>query len=198
METVKNSPSGEFLVYVDDWSFHRLVQYRDGRVSLEIARMDCSHCGTCSDRMESTTARVRAAGLQVDWQRVGGGYMISIPLPDEVDPVDHLSAILGLPVSKVRKPLKIKVPDSFVAVSQKKGGPPVALKDSVSGEHFFSTSEEAYAVLHKRMEEDPSGAAQLSMNGGEYSVLMIHVFDQKCDAYDRRTHPNPDSIFLEQ
>lgn len=88
-------------VVVENWSRPRLVENRFRTVALEVARINCSHCSTCSRRMETVTSRVHMAGLKVDWERRNGGWLIVIPLPVDKDPVVHLSRMLGLGISRV-------------------------------------------------------------------------------------------------
>lgn len=89
-----------YYVEVEGWSRNRLVEVRDGKVAMEIARVNCSHCSTCSRRMETVTKRVHQAGLNVDWERREGGYLIVIPLPEGNDPTQHLREVLNLRISR--------------------------------------------------------------------------------------------------
>ena len=88
-------------VVVMDWDRPRLVEDRGNAVAMEVARIECSHCATCSRRMDTVTSRVHSAGLKVEWERREGGYLIVIPLPDGKDPVTHLTKVLGLRISQV-------------------------------------------------------------------------------------------------
>ena len=88
------------VVRVAGWSRTRLVENRGDAVAMEIARISCSHCATCSRRMDAVTGRVHGAGLNVQWERRGGGYFIVLPLPDGADPVAHLRQVLGLAISR--------------------------------------------------------------------------------------------------
>lgn len=83
-------------VSVDGWSRSRTVEVRGNKVAMEIARVSCSHCATCSRRMDTITGQVHRAGLEVEWERVGGGHFIVIPLPKNANPVRHLAKVLDL------------------------------------------------------------------------------------------------------
>ena len=88
------------VVRVGDWSRTRQVENRGNAVAMEIARINCSHCSTCSQRMDAVTSRVHRAGLNVDWERRGGGDFIVVPNPEKADPVKHLRKVLGLRLSR--------------------------------------------------------------------------------------------------
>jgi hypothetical protein len=89
-----------WYVSVEDWSRNRLVEFRKGAIAMEIARISCSHCSTCSKRMETVSRRVHDAGLKVDWERRDGGCLIGIPLPKTADPIEHLRKVLGLRITR--------------------------------------------------------------------------------------------------
>lgn len=89
-----------FYVEVSGWSRDRLVEVRGEKVAMEIARISCSHCSTCSDRMNTVTSRIHRAGLNVEWEQREGGKMIVITLPKATDPVEHLRNVLGLRISR--------------------------------------------------------------------------------------------------
>jgi D-arabinose 1-dehydrogenase-like Zn-dependent alcohol dehydrogenase len=76
------------------------VENRGNAVAMEIARINCSHCSTCSRRMETVTSLVHRAGLVVGWEQRGGGYFIVIPNPQGLDPIQHLRTILGLHIKR--------------------------------------------------------------------------------------------------
>jgi len=87
-------------VDVSGWSRERLVEFRENAVAMEIARTSCSHCATCSERMETVSRRVHQAGLIVDWEQRGGGQLIVIPLPKDTDPIEYLRKVLGLRITR--------------------------------------------------------------------------------------------------
>jgi len=93
-------------VVVENWARERLVENRGNVVAMEIARISCSHCSICSQRMDTVASRVHRAGLKVEWERREGGYLIVVPLPTGKDPVRHLNEVLALGISPVAIPKK--------------------------------------------------------------------------------------------
>ena len=94
------------VVKVRDWSRPRLVENRGNAVAMEVARISCSHCSTCSSRIETVAARVHFAGIRVKWERRKGGQLIVIPLPKGKDPITHLNKLLKLGIKRVAIPRK--------------------------------------------------------------------------------------------
>ena len=86
----------EEYVRVSGWNRLRLVENRGNEVAMEVARINCSHCSTCSRRMNTVTGNVHSAGLLVKWEDRRGGKIIVIPLPKGFDPVEHLRNVLKL------------------------------------------------------------------------------------------------------
>jgi len=97
---MKRTKVSKFYVQVNNWSRNRLVELRSKDVAMEVARINCSHCPTCSNRMDTVASRVHRAGLVVKWEQRGGGRMIVIPLPKNTDPVQHLSEVLELSIRR--------------------------------------------------------------------------------------------------
>ncbi len=95
-----NSVISSDVVRVDGWSRTRRIEHRGDEVAMEIARVDCSHCATCSKRMDTVTSNVHRAGILAKWERVGGGHFIIIPLPPSADPIRHLAKTLKLTISR--------------------------------------------------------------------------------------------------
>lgn len=91
----------QFSVSVYSWSRTRTVEVRGDKVAMEIARFSCSHCATCSRRMDTVSSCVHQHGLTVEWEQVRGGYFIVIPLPEGADPVQHLAEVLCLSIRRV-------------------------------------------------------------------------------------------------
>ncbi|MCX6712824.1 MAG: hypothetical protein NTY66_01300 [Candidatus Vogelbacteria bacterium] len=83
-------------VVVEDWSRSRLVENRGDSVAMEVARFSCSHCPTCSNRMDMVSSRVHRHGLAVRWENVRGGRFIVLSLPKGTNPVRHLAKVLEL------------------------------------------------------------------------------------------------------
>lgn len=88
-------------VAVSGWQRHRQVVLRDNTVEMMIALINCSHCATCSGRMDRVRAAV--AGKEARWRREEGGYWIVLPYPAEAARdgeaiVTFLREALGLPL----------------------------------------------------------------------------------------------------
>ena len=71
----------QFKVQVSGWNRFRDVRVEHGKVSMEIARVDCSHCATCRRRVEHVEAALRGQAYTREF--VGGGIYYSLNLPDE-------------------------------------------------------------------------------------------------------------------
>ena len=70
-----------FQTTVSGWSRFRDVRVENGKVSMEIARVNCSHCATCRRRVEHVEAALQGQAYAREF--VGGGIYYSLNLPDE-------------------------------------------------------------------------------------------------------------------
>lgn len=89
-------------VSVRGWQRHREVILRENSVEMMIALINCSHCATCSQRIECVRAAVE--GKEAQWRREGGGYYVVLPYPadmarDEQSVAAFLRETLRLPLS---------------------------------------------------------------------------------------------------
>ncbi len=89
-------------VRVSGWQRHREVILRENSVEMMIALINCSHCATCSRRIETVNAVLE--GKESQWRREGGGYHVVLPYPadmarDEQSVAVFLRETLQLPLS---------------------------------------------------------------------------------------------------
>jgi len=70
----------QFWVRVGDWRCARQVTVQSGQVSFEVARINCSHCPTCSSRLHFVGNRFGDSAVR---SYVGGGVIFTMPLPSE-------------------------------------------------------------------------------------------------------------------
>ena len=84
---------------VAGWTYPRHAFVRDSHILMEVARIDCSHCTTCSHRMDVVASRLRDAGVDGSWERESGGYYLSVPYDRKVAPARFLSELLKLSIS---------------------------------------------------------------------------------------------------
>jgi len=68
----------QFRARVGGWSYPRLVTLEKGRVAMEVARINCSHCVTCRGRMNYVQSRLRGEGETI---YAGGGVLIQLDYP---------------------------------------------------------------------------------------------------------------------
>lgn len=90
-----------FRVRVGNWSCSRLVTVEKGLVSFEVARIECSDCPTCRQRLHFVGERF---GPEVMRSYVGGGVLYTVPLPEEhsgsqLKVAQFLQSKLGIAVS---------------------------------------------------------------------------------------------------
>lgn len=89
-------------VAVSGWQRHREVILRESTVEMMIALTACSHCATCSRRIDAVSAAVE--GKEAQWRREGGGYYVVLPYPTDMardygSVVTFLRGALHLPLS---------------------------------------------------------------------------------------------------
>lgn len=93
--------SKQFRVRIGGWSNSRLVVLEKEQVTMEVARINCSHCATCSARMHYVNARLRG-DEKMSYQ--GGGVLVTLPYPkgrakNQLRVTEYIGERLGLQVS---------------------------------------------------------------------------------------------------
>jgi|GEM_PF-4912536 hypothetical protein len=94
-------PEHGFRVWVGGWRNSRQVSFDRDKVAIEVARISCSHCTTCSGRIHYVENALRGEGER---SYVGGGVIVSLPYPESLAKTPavaaaFLSGKLGLSVS---------------------------------------------------------------------------------------------------
>ncbi len=84
---------------VAGWTYPRHAYVADNHLFFEVARINCSHCATCSRRMSAAESSLSHAGVASSWHRKGGGYYLSVPYDQEREPAEFLSDLLGLTIT---------------------------------------------------------------------------------------------------
>jgi hypothetical protein len=67
-----------FNIWVAGWSRTREVTVENGEIALEVARISCSHCATCSGRLQAIRQRVGRESRE-DYR--GGGVLVILSYP---------------------------------------------------------------------------------------------------------------------
>ena len=86
---------------VDGWRYARHAMVRGNTLLMEVAREACSHCPTCSRRIQTIESRLKGAGTP--WRFVflnGGQYLAVEPEQMPTSVGDYFGSLLGLRVSE--------------------------------------------------------------------------------------------------
>lgn len=89
-----------FNAWVGGWSRSRQVVLAKREITLEVARINCSHCPTCRGRLDYVQSRLNGEGKQT---YEGGGVLVTLPYPTGLaktpeTAASFLSGKLGLTV----------------------------------------------------------------------------------------------------
>ncbi len=86
---------------VAGWTYPRHT-YREGNaLKMEVARVSCRHCPTCSRRVEMVGKRMQGTSAEWHWETAQGGLYLAIKLPEmEVEVDRYLGSLLGLRISQ--------------------------------------------------------------------------------------------------
>ncbi len=90
----------QFRAKVGGWMYPRLVVLEKGQVTMEVARISCSHCPTCSGRINYVQNRLNGEG-KLAYQ--GGGVLVTLPYPadrgrSQIKVTEFLGEKMGLQI----------------------------------------------------------------------------------------------------
>ena len=91
----------ELRLRVEGWSNSRHAVVRGNTLMIEVARVRCNHCPTCSHRIQTIESRLRGAGTPWRFVNLNGGTYLAVEpeqIPAKVG--NYLSGLLGLRVSE--------------------------------------------------------------------------------------------------
>jgi len=90
-----------FYLRVEGWRYARHAMIRANTLFMEVARVACSHCPTCSHRIQTVESRLRSAGVPWRFVHLDGGMYLAVE-PEQMPATvgNYLSGLLGLQVSE--------------------------------------------------------------------------------------------------
>lgn len=91
--------TGTFFLSVAGWRYPRSAFMEGNTLMMEVAMGACQHCSTCSNRVDTLTARLQRTDAKWCWKHFDGGLWLAIELPEGVGQVgQNLSRLIGIPV----------------------------------------------------------------------------------------------------
>ncbi|OGN33188.1 MAG: hypothetical protein A3F98_03915 [Candidatus Yanofskybacteria bacterium RIFCSPLOWO2_12_FULL_41_8] len=91
----------EFRLRVEGWRYSRHAMIQANTLLMEVARMACSHCPTCSNRIRTLESRLQGNGTSWRFVNLNGGVYLAVEpkqMPATVG--DYLSGLIGLQISE--------------------------------------------------------------------------------------------------
>lgn len=91
----------ELHLRVEGWRYARHAMIQANTLYMEVARISCNHCPTCSNRIRTIESRLQ--GADTPWRFVflnGGQYLAVEPKQMPTSVGGFLSSLLGLQISE--------------------------------------------------------------------------------------------------
>lgn len=84
---------------VDNWRYPRQAFFEGKTLKMEVARVACRHCSTCSRRVDAVESRLQGTNVAWRWETAQGGLYLAVELPEGAGETHtRLSQLLGLPI----------------------------------------------------------------------------------------------------
>ncbi|OGF74826.1 hypothetical protein A3J56_02605 [Candidatus Giovannonibacteria bacterium RIFCSPHIGHO2_02_FULL_46_20] len=84
---------------VANWRYPRHAFFEGNTLKMEVARVVCQHCSTCSRRVETVESQLKGTNVAWRWETANGGLYLAVELPDGAGETHaRLGSLLGLPI----------------------------------------------------------------------------------------------------